>query len=256
MPRKTKIAPVLEMLPEGIVVTSSWLRKQGINNFLQRDYRKTAIFESIGKGAMIRGGDKVDYLGGIYALQNQCGLSFHPSAKTALSLQGLFNEEPGDVKQLFGGSGETLPGWFSKKEWGIEIKFLTTSFLPPELGLISFPYKQFEIQISNPARAMLEYLYFAIRSKSILEAFDIMKGLHNLSEDDVQPLLENCKNDRMKRVFLYLAEQARHWWFYRLDIEKIHLGNHPFSLVPGGSFNDKYKTTFHNELEFMFIDQK
>ena len=74
--------------PSGVVFVSSWLIVEGYSFELQKHYKKSRWFDSIGSGALVRYEDQVDYLGGIYALQTQLGLSVHPGAKTALSLQG------------------------------------------------------------------------------------------------------------------------------------------------------------------------
>ena len=70
------------------MLCSSWLVDQGYSLDLQKRYKKSQWFDSIGTGALIRHADDVDYLGGIYALQTQLGLFVHPAAKTALSLLG------------------------------------------------------------------------------------------------------------------------------------------------------------------------
>ena len=57
------------------MLTSAWLVEQGYSLDLQKRYKKSLWFDSIGTGALIRRGDTVDYLGGVYALQTQLGLS-------------------------------------------------------------------------------------------------------------------------------------------------------------------------------------
>ena len=76
--RKSKLNNLLSSQPSGTVLSSAWLAEQGYSLDLQKRYRKSQWFDSIGTGALIRHGDQVDYLGGIYALQSQLGLSVHP----------------------------------------------------------------------------------------------------------------------------------------------------------------------------------
>ena len=83
-----QLAWILPTQPSGIVLSSAWLVEQGYCLELQKQYKKSQWFDSIGTGALIRHGDQVDYLGGIYALQSQLGLFVHPAAKTALALKG------------------------------------------------------------------------------------------------------------------------------------------------------------------------
>jgi hypothetical protein len=72
--KKSKINTLLSTIPSGVALTTAWLTKQGYSLDLQKQYKKSQWLNSIGTGALIRNGDQVDYLGGIYALQSQLGL--------------------------------------------------------------------------------------------------------------------------------------------------------------------------------------
>lgn len=73
---KIKVNHLLKNWPIGTVSLSSWLAIQGISHQLLNRYKKSKWLESIGSGAAIRTGDKVDYLGGLYApLQTQAPLT-------------------------------------------------------------------------------------------------------------------------------------------------------------------------------------
>jgi hypothetical protein len=89
----------------GVVLSSAWLVDQSYSLDLQKRYKRSRWFDSIGTGALIRHSDEVDYLGGIYALQTQLNLSVHPAGKTALSMQGKVNylELATKSVRLFGG---------------------------------------------------------------------------------------------------------------------------------------------------------
>ena len=118
-----KLNSLLRYQPSGVVLATSWLVEKGYSLDLQKQYKKSQWFDSIGSGALIRHEDQVDYLGGVYALQTQLGLSAHPAAKTALSLQGKahYLEMNSTKVQLFGHSGENIPLWFKKFDWGLTI---------------------------------------------------------------------------------------------------------------------------------------
>ena len=66
--------------------------------------------------------------------------------------------------------------------------------------------------------------------------------------DVVQTLLENIKNQRVKRVFLYMAEKAGHYWFDMLNIDRINLGTSKQQLVENGIYIKKYRITIPKEL--------
>src|SRR5690554_3365362 len=122
---RSKINKLLGLQPSGVVLTSRWLVGKGYSPELLREYRKNQWLTSIGNGAMIRTNDQVDYLGAIFSLQQQLGLSVHPAAKTALLLQGKahfidFNQQQ---VYLFGHTKEILPAWFNNYNWGAKIAY-------------------------------------------------------------------------------------------------------------------------------------
>jgi len=247
----SKLNWLLRSQPENAVLTSSWLVKEGYSYDLQKRYRKSKWFDSIGTGALIRHGKKVDYLAGVHALQSQLGLSVHPGGKTALSLQGKshYLEVSAKRAQLFGTEHEKLPSWFRKYHWGLELKTTLSSFLPPDLGLIDFEHKGFKVKISSPARAILECLYQAPQKQPLLEVYELMEGLNNLRPAAVNKLLKNCTSVKVKRLFLYMAEKAEHAWFDYIKIDELDLGSGKRSIVKNGVYVPKYKITVPKEIE-------
>lgn len=248
--KKIKINQLLSTHPSGIVYLSSWLVKHGYSLDLQKRYRNSDWLTSIGTGAMIRSGDDVSYEGAIYALQQQAGLFVHLGGKTALTLLGKahYLEMAQKKVTLFGGADERLPTWFKNYDWGVELDYHSSAFLPPELGLIGIELKTFSIKISNASRALMECLYLAPQHQEILECYQLMEGLNNLRPNLVQSLLESCTSIKVKRLFLYLAEKANHNWVQYLNLKKIDLGSGKRSIVKNGVYNPKYKITVPTEL--------
>ena len=219
----SKINKLLQLQPSGVVLTSNWLKKQGYSPELLRKYRNNHWLETIGNGAMIRHNDPVDYLGAVFSLQQQLGLNVHPAAKTALSLLGKthYLELNAGTAFLFGCSNEPLPTWFKNKKWGLEIRHVTSSFLPAEKGLVEYEHKNFLVKIGSAARAMMECLYLAPHEQDLLECFELMQGLTNLPPNTTQDLLETCTSVKVKRLFLYLAEKSGHDWFTHLNLNRM-----------------------------------
>jgi len=237
--KQSKINKLLGLQPSGVVLTSSWLTKQGYSPELLRRYRDSQWLISVGTGAMIRANDRVDYLGAIYSLQRQLGLSVHPAAKTALSLQGKTHFLDFAEKEifLFGNTKENLPAWFMNYDWGVKINYYTSSFLPPDAGMTSIEKKDsFSVKVSSSSRALMECLYLAPQTQDLMECFQLMQGLNNLQPVKTQLLLEQCTSVKVKRLFLYLAEKAGHAWFKHLKLEQIDLGEGKRSLVKNGMY--------------------
>lgn len=249
--RGYKINQLLSSQPSGVVLVSSWLREQGYSLDLQKQYRKSKWFDSIGTGALIRHGDQVDYLGGIYALQTQLGLSVHPAAKTALAMQGKahYLELATKSVQLFGGHQDHVPLWFKKRDWGVNVDYKPTSFLPPDIGMVEVEHKGFKVKVSSPARAVMESLYLAPKSQPLMEVYELLGGLNNLRPTSVQTLLEVCTSIKVKRLFLYLAEKAGHEWLNYLKPDRVDLGSGKRAIVSHGAYVPKYQLTVPKELE-------
>jgi hypothetical protein len=240
--------------PLGVVLSSAWLVDQGYSLDLQKRYKRSRWFDSIGTGALIRHSDEVDYLGGIYALQTQLNLSVHPAGKTALSMQGKVNylELATKSVRLFGGKEDRLPMWFKKRDWGLSVDCKLTSFLPPELGLVEIEHKGFKVKVTSPARALMECLYMAPKSQPLLEVFELMEGLNNFRPASVQALLEACTSVKVKRLFLYLADKAGHEWLSYINLDKVDLGSGKRAIVKDGVYVSKYQITVPKELEVVY----
>jgi Transcriptional regulator, AbiEi antitoxin, Type IV TA system len=116
------------------------------------------------------------------------------------------------------------------------------------LGLTDRRFGELELKISTPERASLEMLYLVPHSQSIEEAWLLMEGLVALRPRLVQSLLVACNSIKVRRLFLYLAEQHQHPWFDRLDINAIDLGVGNRSIVRGGRLDPKYQITVPTNL--------
>jgi hypothetical protein len=248
---RSKINKLLGSQPQGTVLLSSWLADQGYSYDLQQRYKKSNWLQSIGVGAVMRTNDKVGYEGAVYALQQQGNLSIHPGGRTALSILGKahYLELNKSRVVLFGGSKEKLPAWFKKYNWGMKLNYHATTFLPKDIGLTEWEVKNFSIKVSGAARALMECLYLAPQYQDLMECFELMEGLNNLPPKQVQVLLEKCESVKVKRLFLYMAEKAKHNWFNYLDTEKIDLGRGKRSVVKNGALVEKYGITVPKELE-------
>ena len=248
---EAKINKLLKDWPTGTVYLSSWLADNGVSNQLLSQYKKSKWVSSIGSGAVIRAGDDVDYHGGLYALQNQAGLSIHAGGRTALSLQGRahYIDMAAGRAVLLGSKKENLPAWFKNKTWETKIDYYTTSFLPADMGLVDLERNNFAVKISSPARAMLECLYLAPKHQEFFECYELMEAMNDLRPKSIQELLENCSSIKVKRLFLYLADKFKHPWLDFVDLSNVDLGSGTRSFVKKGVYVDKYKITVPKEFE-------
>lgn len=248
---KSKLKSLLQMQPQGVVWTTNYLIKQGYSASLLKKYRDNQWLETIGHGAMKRKGERVHYLGGIFALQKQLDLSIHPGSKTALAILGRahFLELGRPRLYLFGEIRESLPSWFLNYDWGVDIEYFTSSFLPREEAMNEFTYNNYQVSIASPVRALLQCLYLVPQKQDLEEAYQFMLGLTNLRPDRTQALLEKCSSIKVNRLFLYLAEKSGHAWFKHIHQNKINLGHGDREIIKNGVYNAKYKITVPISLE-------
>jgi Transcriptional regulator, AbiEi antitoxin, Type IV TA system/Transcriptional regulator, AbiEi antitoxin N-terminal domain len=243
----TKLNNLLVNWRSGAVYTSTWLSSQGFSPSAIAGYCQSNWLRSIGRGAFVKVGDTYDWSGGLWAVQQQLGLAIHPGARTALELAGYGHFLPLERQSLmlFGTTGVKLPQWLKQQAQVWQIKYVTTNLFAqsPLLGLTERRFRDLAINISTPERASLEMLYLVPHTQSVEEAWLLMEGLVTLRPRLVQSLLAACNSIKVRRLFLYLAEQHQHPWFERLDLSAIDLGVGNRSIVSGGRLDPKYQIT-------------
>jgi hypothetical protein len=104
-------------------------------------------------------------------------------------------------------------------------------------------FGDFAVDISSAERAVLEYLDGFPEDGSFEEARELVEGLTTLRLEVLQSLLEMCSSVKVKRIFLYLADQAKHPWRAELKDQRIELGRGKRSLVRKGKFDARYQIT-------------
>jgi len=247
---ESKINKLLQKIPGGTVILTSWLSNEGYSYELQQKYKRSNWLESIGNGAYKRTGEEINILGAIYALQFQAGKPIHIGGRSSLTLLGFSHYI--EMKQaetvLFAPQNFKLPVWFLNYNWNTRFVLFRSNLLPPAFALENYSTGNFTVRIANPARAMLECLEMAPSRFDLEEAWFIMESLNALQPAMVQQLLENCKSIKAKRLFLYFAEKANHAWVKYLLKEKIDLGNGKRSLVKQGTWIPKYQITVPKNL--------
>lgn len=253
MKKRTKINKLITSWIPGAVYSVNWLKNNGYTYSNLQVYKNSGWVESIGAGALIKSGDQVDWIGAVWALQEQMNLPIRVGGKTAI-------EQAGSAQYLTLGKERVfliaepktkLPTWFKNKKWNAEIVFVQSSLFDKKLqslpikeqGLAVVEFERLKINYSSRERAILEYLDQVPERHSFGEAHEIMENLVTLRPKLVQTLLMYCQSIKAKRLFLAMAEKSNHPWLKKLDLSKINLGSGSRQLVAGGEFNSKYKIT-------------
>jgi hypothetical protein len=192
-------------------------------------------------------GDPVDWYGGLYALQKQLHLSVHVGGRTALELRGYshYGRIGAEKCYLYAPAGTRLPLWFHKYEWGVDIIFKATRLFPSDLpdSLSEYNHKELIVLISGPERAALEMLYHVPARITFEESVLVMENLTSLRPHIVERLLENCNSVKVKRLFMYMADQHNHAWLENIKTANIDLGQGKRFIVSNGMLDKTYNIT-------------
>ncbi len=244
---KTKINRLISQWSAGTSGATSYLVDSGFSRDLLIKYKNSGWLESFGRGAYIRAGDKVEWPGALYTLQNQLSLPVHAGGKTALQLKGYAHYLPARQNKVFlyGPRGLILPAWFKQDRFGVQFVVTRTNLFPTDRreGFTDFRERDFSVRIAAPERAAMEMLHLVPREVGFDEAQLIMENLVALRTDVVQRLLAACRSIKVKRLFLYMAEKKEHTWLLKLDLSKVDLGKGKRMIVPHGRFDAKYQIT-------------
>jgi len=244
---KTKINRLINQWTAGTPSTTSYLDAFGFSGDLLVKYKNSGWLESFGRGAYIRAGDKVDWPGALYALQTQLSLPVHAGGKTALELKGYAHYLPTRQNDVFlyGPHGMILPSWFKGERFGVKFVLTRTNLFPADFpeGFTDFKERDFSVRIAAPERAAMEMLHLVPQIIGFDEAQLLIENLAALRGDVVQSLLVACRSVKVKRLFLYMAEQKEHPWLSKLDLSQINLGKGKRMVVPHGKLDAKYLIT-------------
>lgn len=247
-----RVNQLVQSWPRGSVFVAAGLRKQGFNSNLLNWYKSSQWLDSVGRGAYKLYGDKVDWYGGLYALQQQLGLTIHVGGKTALFLKGyahFLTEEPAQIF-LFGKRAERLPAWFKQYPWNVNLEYQATDFLSGvgSDSLSRYEHREFFVLASAPERAAFEMLFQVPRRQTFSEALLIMENLTTLRPQLVLKLLQHCHSVQVNRLFMYMAEKHEHPWVEELNLSNVKLGKGKRVIVKGGVLDRKYQITVPREV--------
>jgi len=250
--KNNKLNKLLSYWKDGVVYTSPWLSEKGYTPDMLFGYKKSNWVKSIGRGAYVKAQDEPLWEGAVHALQNQLKYSIHVGGETALELQGVRHNVSPRLNEchLYSPSKRKLPAWFTSYDWGVEIKLhISTLFGEKEPGIKSMELKNsVPILLAEPERAILELLSHVNSKATFLKGWHLIEGMMTLRPDLVQSLLRSCKSVKVKRLFLFMAENNELPWYEKLKISEIDLGSGKRTIVKNGKLDSKFKITVPEEI--------
>lgn len=245
----TKINQLLARTSPSGLMFSEWMSRNGYSAQLQKRYRETGWTKPLCKGVMYRTGSRLEAYDALASYNYQLGRQLRIGAVSALEYAGFNHYVPmgKPVLMVVLPAGEKMPQWMREDAYDMTFHtFSTTAFSTLEVA--THKIDSGTLYISSPELAFLESLALAPKQYSYMDLYYIMEQLATLRPEVVQRLLESTSNNRVKRMFLYMAEKASHYWFEELDTGKIDLGVGKLQLVKNGVFNAKYSITIPKEL--------
>lgn len=232
---------LMKVIPENGIALSSFLCAKGYSYEQLYGYKKRGWIDEVGHGAYCRQGQTPSVEAAVDALNHQSGLPIRIGSRSALALDGFVHFVPMREQKLslYLKRGLTLPKWFSKYFAG---KYLIsgTSFLRTDAGISSRKTGQFECKMSDPERAILEFIELVPHGAKVNECYQLVEMMTSLRASVIQELLLHCTSVKVKRLFLMLAEGAGHPWFRRIDVSAVNLGAGCRMIDKGGELDAKY----------------
>lgn len=246
-----KIQQIIELVPRDSILFGSWLTVQGLDARRQYAYMKSGWIDRISKGVYKLHGETPSLMSAISAYNTQLDRHCIVGAYTALEFCGyshyLSMGKP--IAHLFTAKSEKLPTWLIRAEWDMTVKNTVTTFLGSGMrGVETMVIDRHELLVSSPERAILECLHLPGSSSSLLDIYYIMESLTTLRPQLVQALLESCTSQKVKRLFLYMAEKANHPWVKAITMSNVNIGTSRLMITPTGKYINKYNMTISREL--------
>jgi hypothetical protein len=244
-----KINRLLQDHYPGKLYFSGSLKHQGYSDQLLKQYRNSGWLTALSNGVMYRAGDRLLAYSALTSYNQQLGKSFYVGAHSALELKGFNHYVPMGKPVLMIGhpKRQAVPEWLKVCDFDMTLKFFSTEiFSKPQLATLNID--GLNLLASTPEQAFLECLLLAPKQYALIDLFYIMEQMTTLRPEIVQELLENTDNFKVKRLFLYMAEKAGHYWFDLLDAGRINIGTSKQQLAKSGVYIPKYKITVPKEL--------
>ena len=245
----TKINNLRQQTPSTGILLTSWLEKSGFSRNEVSNYLKSGWLQRITTGVYQFTGDTPSLYGALASYQKQADLKYHVGAASALELKGFSHYitmgKPDAV--VFSPVKPPLPKWLNDAELDMSLVEVSTKVIG-DVGIEQMDYQGQALTVSSPERAIMECILLSPSHYDLMDVYYLMEMLTSLRASLVQQLLENCTSVKVKRMFLYMAEKARHRWFAKLNRSRISLGSGTRSYAKNGVKIGAYDIVIPKEL--------
>lgn len=232
------------------VYFSGWLRRNGYSDQFIAYLRKEGWLYNVCRGVSSRIGCKLLGKGALACFNEQEGRKIRVSSFSALRMfgyahYGILGRESVWITPE---NGKRFPSWIKTKNFDCDF----TEFRTRAFSKVFTEYVEedgFKVLVSSPEMAIMECLVSVKRNGSLLmDIYHIFEQMNRCRETIVQSVLESTKDDAAKRLFLYMAEKANHWWLNQLNLKDIKLGHSLIVFDQDGEYIEKYNLKIPKEL--------
>jgi len=256
---QNKLNKLLDLLPEGVVVPGKWLAEQGYSRQLVRKYVQSKWLQSLGRGVYTRPQTALTWQGLVLGIQQFAHCPLHVGGVSALNLQGYAhylplgkdNKANSAVVHLWGQGKKPvrLPAWVKAVDLAETLQFHPRQLFDEsaqDVGfeLIPIGVRDLQLKVSAPERAIMEVLYDVQGDEhAFTHALELFEGLTSLRPKSVNALLQHCRSIKVKRLFLFMADQFSYPWIARIEKNQLELGSGKRVIVKGGKLDKDYLIT-------------
>lgn len=257
----------LQQLPDGVLVDAAWLERHGYSSSLRNQYVKTGWLNQPAPRVYRRTHVELTWQQAIISLQSFMDYPLTVGGRTALNELG-FAHYLGEQREIHLYGPKKPPGWLAELPLPVAFRWHNSARLFDEQEetsahgapsseapsllpggfMASGGTMQWPMRLSSAERAILEWLD-ELPDRDTFHNLDMaMEGLVNLSPRRLQPLLEQCRSVKVKRLFFYFADRHRHAWLSQLDKAAIDLGTGKRRLVKDGKLDPTYLITVPEDM--------
>jgi hypothetical protein len=250
--QSVKNQSISTVLPEGQAVNRKWLNAHGFDRPSIDYYSRSNMIVPLCRGIYRKPGSQLKWEHVVYSLL-ELGYSVHVGHTYALQFHGYAH-----FLELTGGSIVTLyaerktPQWPFQLELKAQLERLSRNpFSETYNGGIEkvlFGSWDWEIPYSTPERALIEVCSTLDNDVDIVSADKSFEGAGTLRPKLLQDLLENTRQVKAKRLFLWFVRRHAFPWFSQINIDKLELGSGKRQIVANGVYDSEFQITVPKEL--------
>ncbi len=240
-----------KVLNEGIVVDRRWLSSKGFERTAVDYYVRAGKLIACGYGAYRKPGPPLKWQNIVYSL-GRLGVELHVGNISALSYNGYEHFlHLNAAKEITVYSQQQLPSWTMGLS---DVSFKRVANNPFEtdtkVGLEYVPFGTWDwpIPYASTERAFVELFSSLKTSDDIRSAMMMFESAATLRPKTIQILLEECKQVKAKRLFLWMGKQLKHSWYELIDQKRIDLGTGKRQIIKNGVLDKEFLITVPKEL--------